>query len=131
MTQALCPRCGRRWSGLAQCHCPTCHRHFGDVKAFDRHRRDDACLDPATVKRRDGQPAFEQTIRPSGPVWHVWSPTPHWKAKSPTAARSGHGTRHLALTAITDGRQVDVLLLPRGPGDPIVGIGPDYEDDDQ
>ena len=91
MTDARCTHCGRRWSGLAQCHCPTCHRHFGDVNAFDRHRRNDACLNPADVRRRDGWPAFVAVDRPSGVVWSRWSPTPHWKAESPAAARPDVG----------------------------------------
>lgn len=33
----------------AQAHCATCHRTFGGVTGFDRHRRNGACIDPATV----------------------------------------------------------------------------------
>lgn len=31
----------------AQAHCRGCHRTFGSVSGFDRHRRGGACLDPA------------------------------------------------------------------------------------
>lgn len=32
-------RCGQSWTGEAICHCPTCHRSFGSITGFDRHRR--------------------------------------------------------------------------------------------
>jgi hypothetical protein len=92
---ASCRNCGRRWSGETECHCPTCHRHFGNVSGFDRHRRNDTCLDPATEQRRDGNPAFTTTDRVSGPVWLLWSPTPNPWAKKPAAARSGVGVGYL------------------------------------
>lgn len=41
----------------AQAHCKSgCHRTFGGVGGFDRHRRDGQCLDPATLGyvERDG-----------------------------------------------------------------------------
>lgn len=88
MNKALCQHCGRRWTWEAECHCPTCHRHFGNIKAFDRHRRSDACLDPATVRRRDDNPMFVAVERVSGPVWLIWSPTPHPWAAGSVAGRS-------------------------------------------
>lgn len=33
----------------AQAHCGSCHRTFRNVSWFDAHRRDGACLDPATL----------------------------------------------------------------------------------
>lgn len=30
----------------AQAHCGTCHRTFGGISGFDRHRRGGICLDP-------------------------------------------------------------------------------------
>src|SRR5882672_4649620 len=42
-------RCGARWSGALTSHCSACHRTFGGVGSFDRHRRDGACLDPVTI----------------------------------------------------------------------------------
>lgn len=31
----------------AQTHCATCHRSWGGISGFDRHRRNGLCLDPA------------------------------------------------------------------------------------
>jgi hypothetical protein len=42
-------RCGARWSGLGTAHCARCCNTFSGVSAFDDHRKDGACLDPATV----------------------------------------------------------------------------------
>ncbi|AYR02438.1 hypothetical protein SEA_AFFECA_55 [Gordonia phage Affeca] len=42
-------RCGARWSALGACHCSGCHRTFTALTPFDRHRRGDQCLDPATL----------------------------------------------------------------------------------
>jgi hypothetical protein len=33
----------------SQAHCPTCHRTFGGVWGFDRHRRHGACLNPNPI----------------------------------------------------------------------------------
>ena len=33
-----CANCGEEWTGLAVAHCPTCHRTFTTVSAFDKHR---------------------------------------------------------------------------------------------
>lgn len=46
MTATSC-HCGRQWTGLAQCHCRTCHRHFGSAAGFDRHRGSGKCADPS------------------------------------------------------------------------------------
>lgn len=32
---------------MAQAHCPTCHKTFGGVTGFDKHRFRGACRDPA------------------------------------------------------------------------------------
>jgi len=47
----------------AQCHCPApeCHRTFGGVSLFDKHRHNGACLDPVTLG---------MTLMESG-VWRV------------------------------------------------------------
>lgn len=52
MTSTLphgCGGCTNRWAGTSTAHCPTCHRTFGAVGGFDRHRRDGRCVDPATL----------------------------------------------------------------------------------
>lgn len=33
----------------AQAHCSVCHRTFGGVRAFDRHRSKGTCVDPAPL----------------------------------------------------------------------------------
>ena len=43
----------------AQAHCPTCHRHFGGVTAFDDHRSNGICIDPGSILR-DGEPLYVQ-----------------------------------------------------------------------
>jgi hypothetical protein len=48
-----CGGCANTWTGLAVAHCATCHRTFGTVGAFDRHRSQrgphGACHDPAEL----------------------------------------------------------------------------------
>ncbi|WP_442410520.1 FDXHR family putative zinc-binding protein [Mycobacterium sp.] len=46
-----CVRCDTRWTGLNTCHCGKCHRTFTGISAFDEHRRNSVCLDPATLPR--------------------------------------------------------------------------------
>lgn len=42
--------CGARWAGLNTCHCASgCHETLSSPRAFDKHRRDGRCLDPAAV----------------------------------------------------------------------------------
>jgi hypothetical protein len=61
---AGCGGCPRRWRSAALCHCSACHRIFGGVVGFDRHRRGGECDDPAA------DPYFEVRERPhDGPVW--------------------------------------------------------------
>ena len=51
MSLGRCGTCAREWNGTRECHCATCHLHFGSVSAFDRHRRDFACLPVAEITR--------------------------------------------------------------------------------
>lgn len=46
---ASCGGCDARWTSLAWAHCATCHRTFGAVTGFDRHRRRGVCVDPETI----------------------------------------------------------------------------------
>lgn len=71
-------RCGRRWTSLVQCHCPTCHRQFSGVSGFDQHRvranGDPSlriCADPATMTNRKGEPVFAESPEASGVVWRL------------------------------------------------------------
>lgn len=43
---ARCAECKETWTGKNRCHCSGCHRTFGGVGGFDRHRRDFKCLPP-------------------------------------------------------------------------------------
>jgi hypothetical protein len=36
----------------SQAHCTVCHRTFGGVSGFDKHRRDGRCIDPETLGMR-------------------------------------------------------------------------------
>ena len=58
-----CHGCGRRWAGLAECHCAGCHQHFSSVSAFDLHRVSGECIDPAGHSR---------LVVRSGPHGVVW-----------------------------------------------------------
>jgi hypothetical protein len=63
-------RCGRTWTGLAQAHCASgCHRHFGSVAGFDRHRRTGQCQDPAGIVARTGRRVFRSAEGPLGDTW--------------------------------------------------------------
>jgi hypothetical protein len=62
-----CPRCARQWSGLAQCHCTVCHRHFSTVALFDRHRAGHGrttCTDPA-----DHPNIYKPSVNHLGTTW--------------------------------------------------------------
>lgn len=63
--------CHRSWTGLAECHCAGCHRHFGSDSAFDIHQIgvDAVCRDPATLFDRHGTPRLKAVERKSGMVW--------------------------------------------------------------
>lgn len=52
-------QCGGIWwqSGNRTGHCGSCHRVFDGLSAFDRHRREGKCLDPATLMH-DGELIF-------------------------------------------------------------------------
>lgn len=45
-----CPRCETTWTGLSRAHCGACHLTFNSVGAFDKHRSNDRCLTPASLK---------------------------------------------------------------------------------
>jgi hypothetical protein len=66
---ASCGGCHRQWHSTNEAHCATCHRHFGGVYGFDAHRRDGACVDPATLTDKAGNATQHVTQRVDGPVW--------------------------------------------------------------
>lgn len=52
----------------AHCAAEGCHQTFGTVTAFDRHRRDGACLDPAGLRmHRDGRGIWRWDTTGDGP----------------------------------------------------------------
>jgi len=66
--------CGAQWIQVASRtgHCCglQCHRTFANEDVFDAHRRDGACIDPATLLNADGSPRFEtKTDRVGCEVW--------------------------------------------------------------
>lgn len=46
--QASCGSCPRKWTGVHQAHCSSCHEHFSTVKNFDLHK--------PGPKKKNGQP---------------------------------------------------------------------------
>lgn len=61
-------KCGRQWSGLAECHCTVCHCHFSRISAFDMHRDvNGVCVDPLTITDKYG----EQKIKVRDSMWGV------------------------------------------------------------
>jgi hypothetical protein len=73
-----CQTCGKDWTGFKRCHCATCHLNFTSLSAFDKHRKDFKCLDPARrgLVERDGywgapgtwKPSDGEQTSPSNPV---------------------------------------------------------------
>jgi hypothetical protein len=66
--------CGAQWVQVASrtAHCAglECHRTFASEKAFQAHRTEGKCLDPAMLLRKDGRPRFETfTDRAGCEVW--------------------------------------------------------------
>ena len=80
-------QCGRRWTGHSQAHCSGdgsdsgpragCHRHFGSVRGFDRHRASGRCQDPATMATRSNRPVFRNDEGPLGVTWVQADDRPH------------------------------------------------------
>lgn len=60
-TGASCNGCGNTWTGLSRAHCAAegCHRTFGSVGLFDRHRssagKHGTCLDPTSITNSNGE----------------------------------------------------------------------------
>jgi hypothetical protein len=62
-----CQTCGKDWTGFKRCHCGACHLNFTSLSAFDKHRKDFKCLDPAKrgLVERDGYWGAPGTWKPS------------------------------------------------------------------
>jgi len=60
--------CGARWVQFASR--TGRHHTFANEDVFEAHRSDGACIDPATLLRKDGSPRFEtKTDRVGCEVW--------------------------------------------------------------
>jgi len=42
----FCIICSERWTSKSLAHCTACHRTFGGVGGFDKHRDNGRCIDP-------------------------------------------------------------------------------------
>lgn len=79
-----CPGCGRRWTGLRECHCRRCHCHFSTVANFDGHlfatEHGSKCVNPLD-KRVKAQGA---RLREKETVWGTIyvQEGDHWKTDS-------------------------------------------------
>ena len=72
-------RCGRRWTGLGEAHCATCHRHFGSVASFDKHRVKGECADPSELFGiKSGKALLVPVERASGLVWVAPGGSDRW-----------------------------------------------------
>lgn len=74
MSGTVCSDCGREWTGMAECHCAGCHRHFVGLTAFDAHFGPDGVhQDPPLVwpekSKRAGKPAYRVVERKHGLAW--------------------------------------------------------------
>lgn len=79
-TAIRCPRCPSWWTGLIAGHCPTCHRTFTNIRAFDKHRAGSHarntryCRDPATLRDKYGDPV----LVPANKKWVGWALPGSW-----------------------------------------------------
>ena len=84
--------CGAKWHQIASRtgHCAgrQCHRTFANEAAFDAHRNEGVCCDPASLLNRDGKPRFETVTDSAG--CEVWRST---KRMSPDALARLKATR--------------------------------------
>lgn len=72
MNTWTCPTCRKPIPNrTTYCHCAACHETFTGLTAFDEHRHDFACLDPATIEPRDNGHTFS---RDHLGHWHYGTP---------------------------------------------------------
>lgn len=64
-----CRDCDRIWTGTAQAHCATCHRHFSTTSGFDLHLSSKGCSEPYAIRRKCGFPRFKVVEHKYGPTW--------------------------------------------------------------
>lgn len=66
-TFTTCAPCGRRWTGLRECHCRECHEHFSHVDNFDGHKIGSRCINPADARVKGNSLREKDTVW--GPIW--------------------------------------------------------------
>lgn len=56
--------CTRGWPPGSKCHCTSCGFNFGSITLFDRHRKNDQCLDPRKWRDvvRDSKGVFRKRV---------------------------------------------------------------------
>lgn len=69
MTAPIGTRCTTacRRPTQSQAHCSVCHRTFGGLSGFDKHRRHGVCLDPATQRMREVDGIWRWPVREDAP----------------------------------------------------------------
>lgn len=45
-----CSGCDNTWTGLARCHCSSCHETFDNPALFDSHRKNGRCMKPVDLR---------------------------------------------------------------------------------
>jgi hypothetical protein len=85
---ARCINCSTLWNSTSQCHCPTCHRQFGSITGFDKHRDAEKgiCIDPESMRDKR-KPVFKQVTRANctSIVWAMDNEVDWWnKGKDKT-----------------------------------------------
>lgn len=84
-----CTACHRSWASKREVHCVVCCRHFASPRVADAHRRDGACVDPATAVDSLGRARFTARERPGGITWALafYGERPaHWGNRSTDTA---------------------------------------------
>lgn len=61
-----CHDCGRKWTGRRECHCASCHNHFGSPSSFDRHFVAGRCM---TAQELIDTDQLTPVSRKTGTVW--------------------------------------------------------------
>ncbi|EME18470.1 FDXHR family putative zinc-binding protein [Rhodococcus triatomae] len=77
-----CNGCDATWTALGACHCTGCHETFTGLTAFEKHRRDGHCHDPASVG-----------LVPANRGWTGWGWPGHPDRTYPDDATGPHASR--------------------------------------
>ena len=72
----------------SQAHCSVCHRTFGGVRGFDKHRHNGACLEPTALGMTDRDGIW---VRPMGATARFPVPGDAVEPRTPVVASSPKG----------------------------------------